>query len=99
MFWVKKWSPDFWGIFRTFSRIVQSRKNGTYGRLDLEETNAAKLCEVRALGLDYCSLVVQAGHHELDIEKEEKGASEDTLKRQLRVTDHSADTSLIDLSN
>ena len=29
MFWAKKWSPDFWGICQTCSRIVKSRKSGT----------------------------------------------------------------------
>ena len=80
MLWAKKWSPDLLGIFQTYSRIVQSRKNGTCSRLDFEDANAAKLCEARALGLEYCSLVVQERHHELgsarsSIEKEEKGAS------------------------
>ena len=90
VFWAKKWSPDFGGIFETCSRIVQSRKNGTCNRLGFEEANAAKLCEVRALGLDYCSILLQARHHELDMpgvpsrKKRKAPASEETLKRQLR---------------
>ena len=78
LFWAKKWSPDFGGIFQTCSRIAQSRKNGTCNRLGFEEANAAKLCEVRALGLLFicsASKTSRAGYARSSIEKEEKGAS------------------------
>ena len=79
MFWAKKWSPDFGGIFQTCSRIVQSRKNGT-----------CKAVRSEGARLDYCPLVVQARHRELDMpgvpsrKKRKAPASEETLKRQLR---------------
>ena len=37
---LKKWSPEFGGIFHTCSRIIQSRKNGIFDRFDFEKANA-----------------------------------------------------------
>ena len=74
----KKWSFDLGGIFQTCSRIVKSRKNGTCNRLGSEEANAAKLCEVRALGIFFicsASMTSRAGYARSSIMKEEKGAS------------------------
>ena len=87
----KSGRPIFGVFFKHVGELYSLvKRDMSTDRLDFEEANAAKLCEVRTLGLDYCSILLQARHHELDMpgvpsrKKRKAPASEETLKRQLR---------------